>query len=70
MTIAQDMNELEAELKRLNSEIAELSPKGAPRVPGRAAPSTDSARLVVLKRQLATTKLKLAQAKGKENAGA
>ena len=62
MPATNDIAALEAEMKRLNGEIAELSPKGAPKVPGRAVPSGDSARLVSLNRQLATVKLKLAQA--------
>ena len=62
MDATNDIAALEAELKRLNAEIGELSPKGAPKVPGRPAPSGDSARLVTLNRQLATVKLKLAQA--------
>lgn len=62
MPASKDIAALEAEMKRLNGEIAELSPRGAPKVPGRPAPSGDSARLVTLNRQLATVKLKLAQA--------
>jgi hypothetical protein len=62
MPATNDIAALEAELKRLNAEIGELSPRGAPKVPGRPAPSGDSARLVTLNRQLATVKLKLAQA--------
>jgi hypothetical protein len=70
MTATNDVAALEAEMKRLSDEIAGLSPRGAPKVPGRPAPSGDSARLVTLNRQLATVKLKLAQAsKARGNAG-
>ncbi len=33
MPASKDIAALEAEMKRLNDEIAELSPRGAPKVP-------------------------------------
>ena len=68
MTTNTEITNLEAELKRLNDEIAALSRdaagrKGVTMTPGRPAPSSATAKIAVLNRQLATTKLKLAKAK-------
>ena len=59
MKKVQDFVGLEAEHKRLIAEIAALSPKSGPKLPGRAVPSGSSAKLVALNRQLATIALKL-----------
>ncbi|MEZ5801422.1 MAG: hypothetical protein R3D29_14345 [Nitratireductor sp.] len=63
-----EINNLEAELKRITDEIAALSRdaagrKGVTMDPRRPAPSGATARIAVLNRQLATTKLKLVKAK-------
>lgn len=60
---------LEAEVERLGKEIAELTPRPSPKSSGRATPSSGSARLVTLNRQLATAKLKLGQARSKGSLG-
>jgi hypothetical protein len=68
MASGKEKAALQAEVERLGKEIAELTPRPSPKTSGRTPPSSDSARLVMLNRQLATAKLRLGQTKQKVRA--
>jgi len=64
-----DIAALESERDAITASIAELGSKKSGMLPGRQVPNGSSAKLLALNRQLATVKLKLAQAKAKAGNG-